>query len=63
MDPSAFSCAHCNVYVCKQDGEKRYPKFCLTTGEIQGRPARETIEEVRRHLLEDNEDRRIFHRP
>lgn len=60
MNPTDFSCAQCNVYACKKEGEKQYPKFCLTTQEIEGRPAREVIHEVRQHLLEDSDDRRIF---
>ena len=60
MNVSDLSCAHCGVYACKQGDEAHYPKFCLSAQDVGEVPAPEAIEQVRQHLLEENEDRKVF---
>lgn len=60
MNVSEYSCAHCGVYACKTEEKKTYPSFCLTTGELEGQSTEEAAQEIRKHVLEENEDSRIL---
>ncbi|WP_434310268.1 DUF1847 domain-containing protein [Hominifimenecus sp. rT4P-3] len=61
MSVTEFSCAHCGVYACKSEKNQNYPKFCLTTQDVEGKPIAEEIKKIQEHLKEDNEDSRIYH--
>jgi uncharacterized metal-binding protein len=50
-----LSCTNCSIYNCRSK-EQKFPGFCLTTKDNEGRAIAQDIEEIKQHLQGNGQD-------